>query len=1092
MKASPPKNSPINIKSSRPKTDTKSQSRSKSKGTKPPLTSGKSATKQPRIATAPITDENFFQSIIEQSSEGIALIDEKGYVIEWNQANEEITGLKRSEVLGFSYWDVAMKMTVPERRTPQNRERIKSMVLDALQTGRSALFERPIEGMLYTQPVKGKRFFHQTIFPVKTETGYRITSLTHDITERKLAEDTLREQEKYSQSLLRLSRELERSQTYADILKAAAGEVSLILGYKNIWVYLLSEDKKYFKVLSSTEDMSEEKTTGEGIATLTIEGNRMLEEIARANNIVVVEDARTDERTNKEIVAKLGNRTIINVPIFLHDKHLGSVGMGTFGDEGVRPPAKLEQEYLAASASHLAVAIDRIRLLAERKQAEEGMRQANLYNRSLIEASIDPLVTIGPNGKIMDVNKATEIVTGVSREHLIGDDFSNYFTEPAKANEVYQKVLIDGLVRDYPLTIQHISGKTTEVLYNATVYENKAGEIQGVFAAAHDITERKRAERALQQSEARFRKAIEAAGAVPYLHDYKTNTYSFIGNGILSLTGYSAQEITPALYGSLERDARMTGEAAQLSVRDASALMRAGQLSNWSYDGLVIARDGTKRWVADAAVPIFDETGKVTGSIGFLQDITERKLAEEEIRNANLYNRSLIEASIDPLVTIGPNGKITDVNTSTENITGLKREDLIGTDFSDYFTEPDKARNGYKKVFQDGLVRDYPLEIRHRNGYVTSVLYNATVYRDGKGNAVGVFAAARDITERKLAEQKLLKSEAKYRSLVEQMPSVVYLIPLKNKDQEYYLSPQIKQIGYTPEEMLADLNMWRKMIHPKDRSRVASFDHHQVSDEAISDEYRFFARDGRMIWVHEDYWTVRDETGQPLYIQGVCTDITNNKQAEEKLRSALNEKETLLREIHHRVKNNLQAIIALVNMRGKEIHDTNTRQFLKELEGQARTMSLVYEQLYQSENLSRVEMMPYIQQLTSNILQAFGVSREIDLNLNTTVSLDVSEAMPCGLIINELFTNSIKHAFPSDFKGIPAINIDLQQDGIVCRLTVSDNGVGLPPGLDWRSSRTFGLRLVNLWATHQMGGTLDVSGAPGTTFTINFEIQSER
>ena len=520
--------------------------------------------------------------------------------------------------------------------------------------------------------------------------------------------------------------------------------------------------------------------------------------------------------------------------------------------------------------------------------------------------------------------------------------------------------------------------------------------------------------------------------------------------------------------------------------------MRAGQLSNWNCDSLVTAKDGTKRWIADISVPIFDETGQTVGSIGFLQNITERKLAEEKIHKASLYNRRLIEASIDPLVTIGPDGKITDVNTSTENITGFKREDLIGTDFSDYFTEPDKARSGYRKVFQSGSVHDYPLEIRHRNGDVTSVLYNATVYKDEKGDVAGVFAAARDITERKLTEEKLLKSEAKYRSLVEQIPSVVYLIPLKNADQEYYISPQIKQIGYTPEEILADINMWRKMIHPDDRSRVASLDHHQVSDQTISDEYRFFARDGRMMWVHEDYWTVRDDMGQPLYIQGICSDITNNKQVEEKLRSALDEKEALLHEVHHRVKNNLQAIIALMDMHSKEIRDTGTQQFLKELEGQARTMSLVYEQLYQSENLSRVKMMPYIQQLTSNILQAFGADREIDLKLNTTISLDVGEAMPCGLIINELFTNIIKHAFPPDFKGAPAINIDLQQDGKNCRLIVSDNGVGFPPDQDLRSSRTLGLRLVNLWATHQLGGTLKISDKPGTTFTINFDIQSEK
>jgi PAS domain S-box-containing protein len=131
----------------------------------------------------------------------------------------------------------------------------------------------------------------------------------------------------------------------------------------------------------------------------------------------------------------------------------------------------------------------------EPKGSEKELQAALLYARSLIEASLDPLVTINPQGKITDVNQATEQVTGIPRERLIGSDFSNYFTDAQKAREGYQNVLSRGLVKDYPLTIRHASGRTTDVLYNATVYRNEAGIVQGVFAAARDITERKAAER---------------------------------------------------------------------------------------------------------------------------------------------------------------------------------------------------------------------------------------------------------------------------------------------------------------------------------------------------------------------------------------------------------------------------------------------------------------------------------------------------------------------------------------------------------------------------------------------------------------------
>jgi PAS domain S-box-containing protein len=238
----------------------------------------------------------------------------------------------------------------------------------------------------------------------------------------------------------------------------------------------------------------------------------------------------------------------------------------------------------------------------------------------LIEASLDPLVTISPEGKITDVNAASAEVTGFSREKLIGTDFSDYFTEPQKAREGYRQVFSQGSVTDYPLTIRHKDGRVTDVLYNASVYKDARGNVLGVFAAARDVTAQKQ---------------------------------------------------------------------------------------------------------------------------------------------ASQYARSLVEASLDPLVTISPEGKITDVNEATIKVTGVDRGKLIGTDFSDYFTVPEKAREGYQQVFSQGFVTDYPLTIRHRDGRHTNVLYNASVYKDVRGNVLGVFAAARDVTAQKRAEAEVAEQRTK-------------------------------------------------------------------------------------------------------------------------------------------------------------------------------------------------------------------------------------------------------------------------------------------------------------------------------------------
>ncbi len=258
--------------------------------------------------------------------------------------------------------------------------------------------------------------------------------------------------------------------------------------------------------------------------------------------------------------------------------------------------------------------------VTNRKQAEDKLAAASQYARSLIESSLDPLVTISGDGKITDVNEATVKVTGLAREQLIGTDFSNYFTEPTKAREGYQQVFAQGFVTDYPLTIRHGEGRLTDVLYNASVYKDTSGNVIGVFAAARDVTAQKQ---------------------------------------------------------------------------------------------------------------------------------------------ASQYARSLIESSLDPLVTISADGKITDVNQATIKVTGVPRDQLIGTDFSNYFTEPTKAREGYQQVFANGFVTDYPLTIRHKDGRLTDVLYNASVYKDSHGDVIGVFAAARDVTARKRAEEELAEQRRK-------------------------------------------------------------------------------------------------------------------------------------------------------------------------------------------------------------------------------------------------------------------------------------------------------------------------------------------
>jgi PAS domain S-box-containing protein len=355
------------------------------------------------------------------------------------------------------------------------------------------------------------------------------------------------------------------------------------------------------------------------------------------------------------------------------------------------------------------------------------------YARSLIEASVDPLVTISPEGKITDVNEATVKVTGAPREKLIGADFANYFTEPEKAREGYQQVFSQGFVTDYPLTIRHVDGRLTDVLYNASVYRDARGNVLGVFAAARDITGRKKAEE-------RFRAVIEAAPDAMVIVNrdgrivlVNAQTQKLFGYGRQELLNQPVEMLVPQRFRGGHPGHR-TGYFGKPTARPMGAgLDLYGQ-----------RKDGSEFQIEISLSPLETEEGTQVSST--IRDITLQKQASQ-------YARSLIEASVDPLVTISPEGKITDVNEATVKVTGAPREKLIGADFANYFTEPEKAREGYQRVFSQGFVTDYPLTIRHADGRLTDVLYNASVYKDARGNVLGVFAAARDITAQKQASQ---------------------------------------------------------------------------------------------------------------------------------------------------------------------------------------------------------------------------------------------------------------------------------------------------------------------------------------------------
>jgi PAS domain S-box-containing protein len=332
-----------------------------------------------------------------------------------------------------------------------------------------------------------------------------------------------------------------------------------------------------------------------------------------------------------------------------------------------------------------------------------------------------------------------------------------------------------------------------------------------------DITERKQAEDALRVSERRERERAEelavlfesvpAAVFVARDPDCRHLDGNRLAGEILRVpTGDELSLSAPAKTKPSHFRTLKDGRELSLDELPAQRAARGEHVKDFEMD--LAFDDGMLRHVLGYGTPLLDAQGRPRGSVAVLVDVTERKQAEEALREMNLtlekrvverteesratalYARSLLEASLDPLVTISPDGKITDVNAATELVTGAPRAQLVGTSFSDYFTEPSKANAGYQQVLRDGTVRDYPLTIRHASGRTTDVLYNATIYRNEAGEVQGVFAAARDVTERNKMEQELARYRLQLEELVKQRTSELEKtaaeLERSNKDLEQF------------------------------------------------------------------------------------------------------------------------------------------------------------------------------------------------------------------------------------------------------------------------------------------------------------------
>jgi len=342
---------------------------------------------------------------------------------------------------------------------------------------------------------------------------------------------------------------------------------------------------------------------------------------------------------------------------------------------------------------------------------------------------------------------------------------------------------------------------------------------------------------------------------------------------------------------------------------------------------------------------------------------------------------------------------------------------------------------------------------------------------------------ASEIAERKRAEKELRLSEAKFRRLVESNIVGVMIADHSGNIKEAN-DALLQMTGYTRDDLVAGKLLWRKMTPPehlpKDERAIEEIN---SSGTCTPFEKEYIRKDGSRIPI-----LLGGALLQGLQDTTICfvVDLSDRKRAEEQIKASLQEKEVLLKEIHHRVKNNLQIISSLLNLQAGYIEDEKTLEILKAGESRVASMAMIHEQLYLSGDLAKVNFAEYIENLAANLFNSYNVNSEaIVLKINVdNLNLKLDAAIHCGLIINELISNSLKYAFPSGKEG--EIRIDLyRNDNNHFILTVSDNGIGFPKDLDFHNTTSLGLQIV-IALINQLGGTIELNREGGTEFKILF------
>lgn len=546
-----------------------------------------------------------------------------------------------------------------------------------------------------------------------------------------------------------------------------------------------------------------------------------------------------------------------------------------------------------------------------------------------------------------------------------------------------------------------------------------------------------------------------------------------------------------------EKIKEMNTKAAHMLGYEPDELQNTPISTIWSEDierNGFISRLRAERQISDIEVAFSQKNQKIlwslfTASVGTdslvicsALDITERKRMKDVIDESELRYRTLFDSASDAIFIHDVDGRIFEANQIACDRLGYTHEEIVSLTLKD-LDDPAYSRlqANFIKNIHEPVTTIFETVHRSKDGRLIPIEVSSRPIQYRGGSAI--MSMVRDITERKEAEVAIRESEKRYRMVGELIPYGVWMTD--SSGSFTFLSDSfLDLLGLALPE--CGSFGWVQRLPPADQERTVSDWKQCVQTGCIWDyEYRIIDRAGKEHFILSRGSPLYDERGEIISWVGIHLEITERRRYENRLEASLREKEVIIKEVHHRVKNNMQVISGFLQLQSNYISDPVAIEKLNESQRRVKTMSLVHEKLYQSKSLEFINTADYIKSLVSDLMDSYSINASVDVNVNVdNVSVNLDMAIPCGLIINELMTNSLKYAFRDRPAGKISLDLHLGADHKFT-LIIADDGAGLPSDYDARSTATLGMQLVNV-LVRQIGGEMKVTSGNGARFEIVF------